>query len=136
MEKITINKCCAICNNIDTKMCPLYSLNGRTSSNIFKICCSEFDVHDDLEGECEPENIELIPKEPVTVPLAPLPSAPWPEPGTIPCPYPNPIIYPQVWYTTTNGWPRTTWSKPEEPNTVSVTGTTNDIVYTTRTNGK
>jgi hypothetical protein len=140
MEKITINKCCAICNNIDTKMCPLYSLNGRTSSNIFKICCSEFDVHDDLEDECEPENIEIIPKEPTTLPetsplpSAPLPSAPWPESPYVP--YPNPIIYPQVWYTTTNGWPLITWPKPEEPNTVSVTGTTNDIVYTPKTNAK
>lgn len=126
MEKITINKCCAICNNIDTTKCPLYGKNGTTSSNIFKICCTKFVIHNDLKDECEPENIEITPKEPLTLPgTSPWPSTPWPE---SPYPYPNPITHPQFWYSV-NTWPR-----PEEPNTVA--GTENDIVFTTKTNGK
>lgn len=132
MEKVTINKCCAICNNCGKNECP-FKVNSESHIQLFKISCSNFVIHNDLKDECEPENIEITPKEPLTLPgTSPWPSTPWPE---SPYPYPNPIIYPQVWYST-NAWPLTTWPKPEEPNTVSVTGTTNDIVYTSKINEK
>lgn len=127
MEKITINKCCAVCNNCGKNECP-FKVNSESHIQLFKISCSDFVIHNDLKDECEPENIEITPKEPLTLPgTSPWPSTPWPE---SPYPYPNPIIYPQVWYTTTNGWP------PIDYNKETITGTTNDIVYISKTNGK
>ncbi len=82
----------------------------------FTTQCGEWKLRKCLEetNENEDEAVRLGPCDIKPIPSQPL--NPYPEPYTIKTPYP----WPQVWYGVN------TWPKPEEPSTVSYTGTEKD----------